>query len=93
MTDKNARLALLVAKRVAQISPLLHGIGDDAQGGVLADLVAMWIAGHIVIGNPAMTDMMREEILTLWLDTMRKLIEPNAEMCGAAEAARGPRRQ
>ena len=94
MPDRESeRQALLVAERVARISPLLHGIGADAQGGVLADLVAMWLAGHVVPGDPALTAVMRDDMLALWVDTMRQLIGPNAEISGAADVMRGGARR
>jgi hypothetical protein len=59
------------AKRIAaSIRPRLVGQGPDVQGVVLADLVALWLAGH----RPDM----REEQLTLWIDAVRALV-PYAE--------------
>ena len=39
-----------VRKLVQRIRPLLAGRAAQMQGAVLADLLAIWIAGHIVPG-------------------------------------------
>lgn len=54
-----------------QINKLLQGRGARMQAIVLAEIVAMYFAGH----NPAI----REQALALWIDTMKGLIEPNEE--------------
>lgn len=61
-----------VDRIVHRIATKLKGKPPELQGAVLADLLAMFIAGH----HPAL----REEILRLHIDTVRKLIEPNAAM-------------
>jgi hypothetical protein len=50
----------------ALIQPLLHGRGPELQGAVLADLLAMFIAGH----HPGL----REEILQMHLGAVRELV-------------------
>jgi hypothetical protein len=65
--------AVEIVERAAQIRPLLAGLGPDIQGGILADLVAMWLAGH----QPA---DYREAELSLWLETVRALIPVNERM-------------
>jgi hypothetical protein len=55
-----------LAKR---ISELLAGQGPDVQGAALADLVAMFFAGH----HPDI----RDEVMRTWISFMQKLIEPN----------------
>lgn len=54
---------------VAQIMPLLAGNPPEVQGGVLGDLVAMFIAGH----HPGL----REEILTMHIALVRTLVPVN----------------
>lgn len=54
---------------VGSIRPSLAGQPAEVQGAVLADLLAMFIAGH----HPAL----REEILALHIDGVRKLVAPN----------------
>ena len=58
-----------VERIVDRIRPVLAGHPPELQGAVLADLLAMWIAGH----HP----VLRDEILTLHIDGVRKLIAPN----------------
>ena len=40
-------------------------------------LTAGWIAGHILPGDPVATDQMREELLQLHIDAIRKMIPVN----------------
>lgn len=54
---------------VEGMKPHLQGIGAHIQGAALADLVAMWVAGH----HPAI----REEHLQIWLGAMRALVPVN----------------
>jgi hypothetical protein len=58
-----------VDELVDRIRLLLRGQGPDLQGAALADLVAMFFAGH----HPAM----REEMIGHWTDAMRGLIPIN----------------
>ena len=54
-----------------EIRPKLAGHPPEIQGGALADLVALYIAGH----HPAI----REEVLALWIEMVRQLIEPSEQ--------------
>jgi hypothetical protein len=54
---------------VARIRLLLAGLGPEIQGAVLADLLAIFLAGH----HPAL----REEVLAMTIDCARKLVAPN----------------
>ena len=63
---------------VAAISPLLAGHPSPIQGAVLADLLATWLAGHIILGDPAGTDALRERLLAFHLVAVRELIPINA---------------
>jgi hypothetical protein len=60
------RMAREASSISAQIEPLLHGRGPELQGAVLADLLAMFIAGH----HPGL----REEILQMHIGAVRGLI-------------------
>jgi hypothetical protein len=61
------------AKRAKELSnrirPILAGEHPFVQGAVLADLLALWLAGH----DPGL----REEIFEMHLDYVRKLIAAN----------------
>jgi hypothetical protein len=56
---------------VEQIKRLLQGKGPDLQGAALADLVALFFAGH----HPAL----RHEVIELWVQCMQDLIPVNEE--------------
>jgi hypothetical protein len=61
-----------IAELVKRIAPMLYGRTPGVQGGTLADLLAMWLAGH--------PDFIREEILTTHMDGVRELVKPNEMM-------------
>ena len=46
-----------------RIMPFLAGQSAELQGAVIADLVAIWLAGHRVSGDRAEGDRTREELL------------------------------
>lgn len=71
-------MAAEVGQIVERVRPSLAGRSPEVQGAVLADLLAMWLAGHIVKDDPAGTDALREELLEMHLRTVRKLIPVNA---------------
>ena len=62
-----------------RILPVLAGHGGATQGAVLAELLAMWIAGHRAGGKRA-TDRLREDILRMHLVVVRELIPVNAAL-------------
>jgi hypothetical protein len=72
MTEEQA-----VEDAVAQIRPLLAGIDPDVQGAILANLVAMWLAGHRQKGQGGQLEPAtewREELLTQFTDLVEQLI-------------------
>lgn len=75
MTSPDAAAHEVVAL-VDQIRPILHGRGEMIQGAVLADLLAMWLAGHV--GPDA--EALRAELLAMHIDAVRKLIPVNEVM-------------
>lgn len=74
MTDR-AEDAEQLAKRIA---PLLAGQSPEHQGAALADLLATFIAGHIVVGKPRETARLRAMLLTEHVKIVRKLIAISA---------------
>jgi hypothetical protein len=64
-----------IERIVGMICPILHGNPPQIQGAVLADLFAMWLAGHF--DGDGHTAELREQLITDWLATARKLVEPN----------------
>ena len=73
--DASAVFALTKA-----IRPLLAGKPAQVQGAVLADLLALWLAGHVMRGDPKATEAMREEALDMHLKAVRALIDINYKM-------------
>lgn len=67
-----------IVELVERIRPLLADHAARVQGGVLADLLAIWLAGHIVPNDQRETDKLREEILRLHVQIVHQLIPPNA---------------
>jgi hypothetical protein len=62
-TFETAKASLDLSRR---IQPMLQGKGPEIQGSVLADLVAVYFAGH--------APEIREECIDLWFVTMRAMI-------------------
>jgi hypothetical protein len=60
---------------IETIRPLFAGVDAAIVGGVLGDLVATWLAGHVCIGDPAATTKLRAEILGDWLGFMRESLK------------------
>lgn len=65
---------------VQVIRPLLAGKKPEVMGMVLADLLAMWLAGHVMRGDPRATKRVRDEALELHLKGVRALIDLNYKM-------------
>lgn len=74
MTDADA-----VEQLVELIRPLLAGRAPGIQGAALADLTAIWVAGHIILGKRTETEAMRERLLMGHMDMVRELIRLNPE--------------
>ena len=71
-----------VAAIVAQIKPLLAGKSPEVQGAVLADCLAIWLAGHQAAGGAAATRKLRAELLAEHCFAVRHLTSVNAKMMG-----------
>jgi hypothetical protein len=55
----------LIQERTYEIGLLLHGIGPVIQGAILADLLAIWLAGHF--GSNGMREqLLNDHIRTVW---------------------------
>jgi hypothetical protein len=74
-----------VIRLVKQIEPLLAGQPRQLQGAVLADLLAIWLAGHYVEGDQAATTELRAELLKHHLETVDRLVPVNEKMMGLNE--------
>jgi hypothetical protein len=71
-----------VAAIILQIRPLLAGRAPEVQGAVLADLLAIWLAGHHVAGDEDATRKMRAELLADHCAAVRELTTVNARIMG-----------
>jgi hypothetical protein len=61
---------------VLSISRMLHGHRPEVQSAVLADLVAMWLAGFLINTDAA---KLQEELLEEFVKLVRGLIRPNEQ--------------
>lgn len=65
----------IVTKTVAQIRPLMVGLPPGVQGAIIADLLAIWLAGHR--GDEDVIEQYREVLLGQHNDLVRALIPIN----------------
>jgi hypothetical protein len=73
------RMADEAMRLVEEIKPKLAGLAPELQGAVLADLLAMWLAGHFA-GDAEATARLRRTMLAEHLKTVSGLVEPNEAM-------------
>jgi hypothetical protein len=70
----------------AVIQPYLYGRKPEIQGAVLADLLSIFLAGHMLVDkisgevDRVATDQMRETLLAQHLDGMRDMLRINEVM-------------
>jgi hypothetical protein len=62
---------------VEAVSPFFVGKPTQVQGAALADLLAIWLAGHVNRDDPSKSARIREEMLELHLKAVRALIPIN----------------
>ena len=65
------RLAVTISRPLAGQPPMV-------QGAALADLVATWLAGHIVQGDRKATNQLRQALLEGHIAAVRELLPVNA---------------
>ena len=68
-----------VGPLVEAIRPILAGKPPPIQSAVLADLLAMWLAGH-GLGNGDESEQLREELLEGHVELVRQLIPVNVDI-------------
>jgi hypothetical protein len=68
---------MLIKAVVSTIAPILRGLPPGIQSAALADLMAMWLAGHQ--GEKLEIDEFREGILQEWCKTVRDLVPLNEQ--------------
>lgn len=76
------RIMELVEQLRPRVFPFLAGQPPAIQGGVLADLLAIWLAGHCVPGDLAATRAARAELLADFLVLLERLVSINAARFG-----------
>ena len=57
-----------------RISPILHGHNAEIQGAVLAELLATWLAGHVVPGDRMQTILLRGRLVHEHMKVVRDLM-------------------
>ena len=72
----------LIKKVMPVIAPILAGHHPDIQGGVLADLVATWLAGHGVADSVPRTRALRAALFANFLLLVERLVPICAEELG-----------
>jgi hypothetical protein len=77
MASEQANEVLALVK---EIRPLLAGRSAEVQGAALADLLAMYLAGHVQLGDPEATKRMRELALEMHIVGVKALIDINYQM-------------
>ena len=76
ISNPDIEMARMVA---AEIRPLLVRQPSWIQGAVLANLLGSFLAGQVVEGDDAATEMMRIEILHALLETVGALVAVNEQ--------------
>jgi hypothetical protein len=71
-----------IAAVVERIKPILMGRPPEIIGGILADLLAIWLAGHHVEGDEDATRTMRADLLAIHCGAVRNLVTVNAKILG-----------
>jgi hypothetical protein len=80
LTKRDFEQATEVMELVAAIRPLLAGKNELVQSAVLADLLASWLAGHVMLGDPKETRKARKQMLKMHLVAVEALIDINYKM-------------
>jgi hypothetical protein len=81
--DAVAHRATDLADQLAPFFDALVGKGPDVQGAVLVQLLARYIAGHVVVGSLAQTKRIRELQLELISNAALDLVPVMAHEIGA----------
>lgn len=76
MSDENGRNILdQVQPAVDSMSAILAGRPPDIQSVILADLLAMWLCGFVVMSDPGATKRIRDRMLARHMKLVVDLIE------------------
>lgn len=72
--DQGAREAAVAVEKIRRVLARRH---PAVVGAVLADLLAIWLASHVVPGDEPATEDQRERLLQAHLERVRQLIPIN----------------
>jgi hemerythrin len=67
---------------VERVRPLFAGQDPAVVGAALADLTAIWLASHVVRGDPKETDALRGRLMLAHMQAVRALTAINAQQLG-----------
>lgn len=67
---------------VESLKPLFAGHNPGVQGAALADLLAIWLAGHIIVGDADATRTLRAGLLAHHCSAVRMLVDLYDEAAG-----------
>jgi hypothetical protein len=82
----------VVCRLVEEVRPILAGHSPEVIGAALADLVAIWLAGHVVAGDIEATDRRRGELMLMHAQAVRHLTAINALQLGTYGGVGGSER-
>jgi len=81
ITQKQAIEAATLSEKLFElIAPELAGKPPEVQSAALADMVAIWLAGNVIIGDRKATNELRAELLGNFIDVVCKLIPDHESM-------------
>lgn len=95
--ESDADLATRSQELADRIKPILAGQGSAVQSAALAELVSLWLAGHVILEEAnatekPQTEATREAILANFIALVRNLTPVNEAMIlERVNAARGKR--
>jgi hypothetical protein len=74
-----------LAQRAVKIHKLLHGLPPDQQGAVIAELTALWMAGHVVGEETHLPVKQRVKTARFHRELLRLHVNQIADMLPAAQ--------
>jgi uncharacterized membrane protein YvbJ len=78
--DAIAAKAMESIELTQKIRTMLAGKPPEMQAAILADLLAMWLAGHVDASGDEQTDGYRELVLQVHVEAVRALIPVNYKL-------------
>lgn len=73
----------VIEETVNKIRPFLAGLPPELQGAILAELAAVWVAGHHIEGDVEATAEFRSDLLESYLSLVEEMIPVKARMLGS----------